>query len=76
MPHGAKGGSPLLQQGEPDFRPAEKWLQFKRGFSPGNFEGPALKRNIKFKAFFGALKRSFFRINAGAPTWPEPQAHD
>ena len=34
------------------------------GFSPGP---PALKRAIKRPHFTGALKRSFPRINAGAP---------
>jgi hypothetical protein len=29
---------------------------------------PALKRMIKLETFSGALKRSFPRINAGAPT--------
>src|SRR5208282_5018381 len=33
---------------------------------------PALKRTIKGEAFPGALKRSFPRMNAGAPTEEEP----
>jgi hypothetical protein len=40
----------------------------KMGFSLGIFSTPALKRMIKVELFPGALKRSFPRINAGAPT--------
>jgi hypothetical protein len=35
--------------------------------APG-FRCPALKRVIKVETFSGALKHSFPRINAGAPT--------
>src|SRR5664279_2461157 len=38
------------------------------GFSPGILSTPTLKRMIKVELFSGALKHSFPRINAGAPT--------
>jgi hypothetical protein len=44
------GGSPLLQQGELDFSPAEREFNFSVGFSPG-FPIPALKRMIEGKLF-------------------------
>ena len=60
------GGSPLLQQGELDFSPAEnksilKWA-LALVFVPG------AKARDQSRPFPGALKRSFPRINAGAPT--------
>jgi hypothetical protein len=38
------------------------------GFSLGIFSTSALKRRLEVELFPGALKRSFPRINAGAPT--------
>src|ERR1017187_3526977 len=52
---------------ELDFSPAEE-PNFKVGVSPGIFSTPALKRRLEVELFPGALKRSFPRINAGAPT--------
>jgi hypothetical protein len=48
--HTEFGGSPLLQQGELDFSPAEKVDPLGTGFSPG-FSTPALKRMIRVELF-------------------------
>jgi hypothetical protein len=55
--------------------PAGSWTLVQRkasnskmGFSPGVSSTPALKRRLEVELFPGALKRSFPRINAGAPT--------
>ena len=55
------GGSPLLQQGEPPARSVAgggNKLETNGGFSPGNSEGLALKRNLRVDVFPGKLKRS------------------
>src|ERR1035437_4121596 len=44
-----------------------RWGSHTRSLALG-FRCPALKRMIKVETFPGALKRSFPRINAGAPT--------
>src|SRR5450759_1027229 len=51
-----------------DFKSSGKAFSLKIGFKPRDLPGPALKRMVKVEAFPGALKRSFPRINAGAPT--------
>jgi hypothetical protein len=43
-------------------------LKLKSNLDSGFLGGPALKRIIIGKIFSGALKRSFPRMNAGAPT--------
>jgi hypothetical protein len=50
-------GSPLLQQGEPDFKSGEKNSIFKMGFSPG-FSNAGAKARDPDRYFSGALKRS------------------
>jgi hypothetical protein len=62
------GGSPLLQQGGAGLQSSGRAFVLKLGFSPGISRCPALKRRIRLEAFPGALKRSFPRMNAGAPT--------
>jgi hypothetical protein len=62
------GGSPLLQQGGAGLQSSGRAFVLKMGFSPGISRCPALKRRIRVEAFPGALKRSFPRMNAGAPT--------
>jgi hypothetical protein len=69
------GGSPLLftlrhegQQGGAGLQSSGRAFAPKMGFSPGISPCPALKRTIRIEALPGALKRSFPRMNAGAPT--------
>jgi hypothetical protein len=61
------GGSLLLQQGELNFSSAKKASDPKWALAL-ELATPALKRMIKLETFSGALKRSFPRINARAPT--------
>jgi hypothetical protein len=76
------GGSPLLftlrhegQQGGAGLQSSGRAFVLKMGFSPGISRcpfapqgKPALKRTNRVEPFPGALKRSFPRMNAGAPT--------
>ncbi len=63
----ALGGSPLLQQGELDFSPAEKCSISIWALAPV-VQIPGAKARDQSSTSPGALKRSFPRINAGAPT--------
>ena len=58
---------PPASAGELDFSPAEERRDFEMGFSPG-FLIPGAKARDQHRALTGALKRSFPRMNAGAPT--------
>jgi hypothetical protein len=63
----AFGGEPPALAGELDFSPAEKLLNFAMGFSPGASMPGAKALDLKTCVCPGALKRSFPRMNAGAP---------
>ena len=60
-------GAPCFSRGEMDFSPAEERSNFRWALAPG-FLHPGAKAHDRSRAFHGALKRSFPRINAGAPT--------
>src|ERR1019366_1249727 len=63
----ALGGGPLFWQGGAGLQSSGKQVDFEMGFSPG-FSNPGAKARDQRRTFPGALKRSFPRINAGAPT--------
>ena len=58
---------PPASAGDLDFSPAEERRDFEMGFSLG-FLIPGAKARDQHRALTGALKRSFPRMNAGAPT--------
>jgi hypothetical protein len=61
-------GAPCFSRGgELDFSPAKKASILKMGFSPG-FSIPSAKAHDQSRTLAGALKHSFPRMNAGAPT--------
>ena len=63
--------APCFQQGELDFSPAEKERFLKWASALGS-SIPGAKAHDQSRTFPGALKRSFPRINAGAPTKKYP----
>jgi peptidyl-prolyl cis-trans isomerase SurA len=62
------GGSPLLQQGELDFSPAEKCLISQTWALAPGFLRPALKRILRVELFPATLKRCFPLLKQRAPT--------
>ena len=62
------GGSPVLEQGGAGLQSGGRASDLKTGFSPGSSRRPAVKRTTRVEAFPEALKPSFPRMNAGAPT--------
>ena len=59
--------APCFSRGELDFSPAEKESILKWALAR-DFSIPSAKARDQSRTFPGALKRSFPRINAGAPT--------
>jgi hypothetical protein len=58
--------APCFSRGELDFSPAEKGSILRWALAPG-FLDPGAKARNETRALSAALKRSFSRINAGAP---------
>jgi hypothetical protein len=59
-------GAPCFSRGKLDFSPAGE-VDFEMGFSPGYLD-PSAKAHDQGRTPLGALKRSYPRMNAGAPT--------
>jgi hypothetical protein len=68
--HSVFGGSPLLQQGELDFSPAENRFIAKEWALAPDFSRPALKRMIRVEHSVATLKRHCPLLKQRAPTEP------
>jgi peptidyl-prolyl cis-trans isomerase SurA len=78
--HSENGGSPLLQQGELDFSPAEKPILSKLWALALGFLRPVLKRTLRVELFPARLKRCFsptiwtVLLAISAPAWAQQPA--